>query len=86
MRMPGFSGEASFGRSGLYVRSTFSGTAPAAVVPQDFASCTTNRSCWGVVLMCRDHCERFDGSSHSSLWYVCGGCLGLFQEFLEFEF
>jgi hypothetical protein len=57
-----------------------------AIIPQQFPSCTTNRSCWGVILMARDHCQRWDGSSFSSLWYVNGVCFGLFQEFFEFDF
>jgi len=40
---------------------------------------------WRVVLGCRDHCEKFDGSTFSSLWYVCGVCFGLFTEFFEFD-
>jgi len=87
MNVPSFTAEAS-----LYMTSNHYGQAAGfrplngrAIIPQQFPSCTTNRSCWGVVLGCRDHCRRWDGSSFSSLWYVCGVCFGAFTEFFEFD-
>jgi len=87
MSIPGFTAEASLYKTTRnYRRITDGGPASdSRVLPQQFASCTTNRSCWGVVLGCRDHCEKFDGSTFSSLWYVCGVCFGLFTEFFEFD-
>jgi hypothetical protein len=88
MNIPGFTAEASLYKTSKHYRlkadrvQTVNGE---AITPQQFVSCTTNRSCWGVVLGCRDHCEKFDGSTFSSLWYVCGVCFGLFTEFFEFE-
>jgi hypothetical protein len=89
MNMPGFTAEASLSELRGHYRSKVGGVQRGdgrRVVPQQFASCTTNRSCWGVVLMCRDHCQRWDGSSFSSNWYACGPCIGLFEEFPEFDF
>lgn len=84
--IPGFTAESSLHATVGHYRLGARANPPGdEVVPQQFAECTTNRSCWGVVLMCRDHCTRWNGSSFSSLWYVCGVCFGLFQEFFEFE-
>ena len=87
MEMPGFTAEASLAAAkGHYRLMTSSGhVRVSSVMPQQFAECTTNRSCWAVVLMCRDHCTRWDGSSFSSLWYACGVCIGLFGENIEIE-
>jgi hypothetical protein len=88
MAMPGFSGEASLGRSGFYAGSAENAALPgSAIIPQQyFESCERHQSCWGVVLGCRDHCNIYGGGTHSSLWFVCGVCFGLFEEFFEFDF
>lgn len=88
MQLPGLTAEASLYRSANQycpVARSGQGARSDAIIPQQFASCTTNRSCWGVVLMCRDHCTRWNGSSFSSAWYACGACFGIFQEFFEFD-
>ena len=95
MNTPGFTAESSLYRTRNNYRLIAGGIQTSdgeAVIPQQYdpidpeAGCTTNRSCWGVVLMCRDHCQRVSGTPFSSLWYVCGACFGLFGEFFEFEF
>jgi hypothetical protein len=84
--MPGFTAEHSlYATVGQYRVGATRSVGAGEVVPQQFAECTTNRSCWIPFLMCRDHCTRWNGSSFSSLWYVCGVCFGLFQEFFEFD-
>ena len=95
MTLPNFAGEASLYQTRNRYRLTLCGIQDfdrGAIVPQQHdpidpeAGCTTNRSCWGVVLGCRDHCQRVSGTPFSSLWYVCGVCIGLFQESIEIEF
>jgi hypothetical protein len=87
MNMPGFAAEASLAVAAQHyclVAGESYGDG-RSVVPQQFVECRYNRSCWGVVLMCRDHCTRYDGSTFSSLWYACGVCIGLFEENIEIE-
>jgi hypothetical protein len=92
MNVPSFTAEVSLCKSRNHYRLIAGGIQTSdgeAVTPQQYnpiVECTTNRSCWGVVLMARDHCQRWDGSSFSSLWYADGVCFGLFTESFEFEF
>jgi hypothetical protein len=88
MEMPGFTAEAALGAAKEHYRliARWGHGIGSSVLAQQFVECTYNRSCWGVVLMCRDHCTRWDGSKFSSLWYVCGICIGLFGENIEIEF
>lgn len=50
------------------------------VIPQQFAQCISRTMCTGLVMWCRDYCCRFDHTLFRSLWYVCGACVGVWQD------
>jgi hypothetical protein len=90
MCMPGFTAERALSRIRTPRGLTLEPDQGEKIIPQLNGECdpccNTNRSCWGLVLGCRDHCTRAQGASFSSLWYVCGVCIGLFTESIEIEF
>lgn len=95
MNMPNFTGEVSLYKTKNHYMLIADGVRTSdggVIIPQAYDPIDPERpsdfskSCWGVVLGCRDHCTRVSGASFSSLWYVCGVCFGLFGEFFELEY